>query len=669
MRIWRGGTARIVLIFLVAAISVQPLLAQTAAPKPTVKAPTDKSRLNDVVQALSSVRTFGQVAVSPDGEQLAWVENAGSGKSAIYIAKSAEGSVPHRITAASGGATRSEDSPAWSPDSKRLAFLSDAVKPGQPQLYVMNVSGGGSPKRLTDAQGLLASPGWSPDGKRIALLWTENAERAAGPLVAETPRTGVITETVSEQRLAVIDSGGGKLEALSPEDMYVYEYDWAPDGKHFVTTAAPGNGDDNWYVAQVYTLDASGGAWKSIHKPALQIADPIWSPDGKSIAFISGLMSDEVSVGGDVFIVPAQGGEARNVTPTMKASASWVRWMPDGQNLVIGQDIDGYTGIATVKLSNGAITNLWQGPEQLSQVSVAADGTHTAMLCESFTRPVEVWTGPVGAWHQVTKVNSDLKPLWGEARSVHWTNDDFHLQGWLLYPRGFDPAKKYPMVVQVHGGPGAMAHSSWPGSHSYAAVLSSAGYFVFFPNPRGSFGEGEAFTRANVKDFGYGDFRDILAGVEYVVHNAPVEPEHVGIAGWSYGGYMTMWAVTQTNRFAAAFAGAGIANYQSYYGQNQIDQWMIPFFGASVYDDPQVYARSSPITFIKKVKTPTLVIVGDSDGECPPPQSLEFWHALKTLGVKTELVIYEHEGHSFADPKHQRDVIERVVSWFDTYLR
>jgi dipeptidyl aminopeptidase/acylaminoacyl peptidase len=214
-----------------------------------------------------------------------------------------------------------------------------------------------------------------------------------------------------------------------------------------------------------------------------------------------------------------------------------------------------------------------------------------------------------------------------------------------------------------------MLHSSWPGPHSFSVALSAAGYFVFFPNPRGSFGQGEAFTRANVKDFGYGDFRDIMTGVDQVLKQAPVDEHRLGITGWSYGGYMAMWAVTQTDRFAAAVAGAGIANYQSYYGENQIDQWMIPFFGASVYDDPQVYARSSPITFIKKAKTPTLVLVGDSDGECPTPQSYEFWHALKTLKVPTELVVYEHEGHMFVDPRHQRDVIERVIDWFDARLK
>jgi dipeptidyl aminopeptidase/acylaminoacyl peptidase len=200
-------------------------------------------------------------------------------------------------------------------------------------------------------------------------------------------------------------------------------------------------------------------------------------------------------------------------------------------------------------------------------------------------------------------------------------------------------------------------------------ALPAKGYFLFLPNPRGSFGEGQAFTQANVKDFGYGDWQDILAGVDEVLATAPVDDHRLGLTGWSYGGYMTMWGVTQTDRFRAAVAGAGIANWSSYYGENKIDQWMIPFFGKSVYDDPEVYARSAPLTYIKNVKTPTLVIVGDSDGECPTPQSYEFWHALKTLGVETELVVYEHEGHMFVKPAHLRDVIDRAAAWFDGHLK
>jgi dipeptidyl aminopeptidase/acylaminoacyl peptidase len=221
------------------------------------------------------------------------------------------------------------------------------------------------------------------------------------------------------------------------------------------------------------------------------------------------------------------------------------------------------------------------------------------------------------------------------------------------------------MLVSVHGGPAAVVRAGWARAGLPLQLFSQQGYFVFMPNPRGSYGEGEEFTRANAHDFGRGDLEDILAGVDAVVKSYPVDDQRIGIAGWSYGGYMTMWAVTQTHRFRAAFAGAGIANWQSYYGENGIDQWMIPYFGASVYDDPAVYAKSSPINFIKNVQTPTLVIVGDRDAECPPAQSYEFWHALKTLGVKTEFVLYPGEGHGFHDPQHIRDRFQRVVQWFN----
>jgi dipeptidyl aminopeptidase/acylaminoacyl peptidase len=636
--------------------------------------PAPKPALRSAIHALFAGKKFDQVAISPDGKRVAWVESIKPGASAIYVVATA-GGAPQRLTAGTGAASYDENSIAWSPDSKRIAFLSDAARPGQAHLYVISANGGPAAK-LTSGRGFFASPGWSPDGKTLAVLFTENATRAAGPLVAETAQTGVIHDSVTEQRLALVGAtGGGKLRVISPADMYIYEYDWSPDGKRFVTTAAHGNGDDNWYIAEIFTIDAAGGPMQSIYKPSIdsQIANPAWSPDGKSVAFISGLMSDEPSVGGDIFVLPASGGVARNVTPEMKASASWLTWASSG--ILFGEDVDGESGIATVDPASAKIETVWYGPEQITangwgiMASVAADGKTSAVIRQSLRHPPEVWAGPIGAWKQITSRNAALKPAWGEVKSVHWNNEGFTLQGWLLYPLNFDRSQKYPMVVLVHGGPGSMTRSAWPGEHNFAVPLSAAGYFVFFPNPRGSFGQGEAFTRANVKDFGGGDFRDIISGVNQVLGLEPIDDRRLGITGWSYGGYMTMWAVTQTNRFKAAVAGAGLANFESYYGENQIDKWMIPFFGASVYEDPAVYRKSSPIAFITRAKTPTLVLVGDSDGECPTPQSYEFWHALKTLGVETEFVVYEHEGHMFASPQHQRDVIERVAAWFDGHLQ
>src|ERR1700722_5462237 len=647
-----------------------------AVAKPKASAPAQ-----DVIDTLSATHRFEQAAISPDGKKVAWVEDiitkrgASPGDTVIYVSDLESKNPPKRISAAVADAIHAEGSVAWSPDSKKLAFLSDAAKAGQLQMYVMDVAGPpGSAKKLTQVKGFLSTPSWSPNGKTIALLFTENATRAAGPLVAETPETGEIKDSFFEQRLALVDIGSGKFSQIPPADTYVYEYDWSPDGLRFAVTAALGNGDNNWYIAELYTLDAATGLMKSIHKPPLQIANPAWSPDGQRIAFIGGLMSDEPSGGGDIFPIAATGGEATNVTPEMKASASWLAWTPEN-TIVFGEYLEGDSGVATINPADGGKTELFREAGQLTagawgiQLSLSRDAKISAIIRSSFSAPPEIWAGPTANWKQITQRNKSIKPSWGEAKSIHWKNSGFEVQGWLLYPRDFDPNKKYPLVVRVHGGPGLGVLSEWPSSSDYYSPLAGAGYFVLQPNPRGSFGQGEAFTRANVKDFGNGDFKDIMAGVDEAIKVAPVDPNRLGICGWSYGGYMTMWAVTQTNRFKAAMAGAGLSNWQSYYGENLIDQWMIPFFGKSVYDDPEVYAKSSPINFIKKAKTPTLILVGDSDGEVPAPQSYEFWHALKTLGVETQFVVYEHEGHLFSSPQHRRDVVERTLAWFEAHMK
>jgi dipeptidyl aminopeptidase/acylaminoacyl peptidase len=633
------------------------------------------------INSLFEVQTFDEVAISPDGNQVAWVQrlqgrnHMPSPNSAIYVARLGSGSVvPRRISAGNGVAAYAEHDIAWAPNSQQLAFLSDRSQEGQLQVYVTDVTGR-SPRKLTSLTGFLANPQWSPDSKTLAFLFTENAPRAAGPLEPMTLAAGVVEEHAYEQRIATVDLATRRLRQVSPADLYVYEYDWSPDAKSLALIAAHGAGDANWYQAQAYTLTIESGEIKSIYQSSLQIAVPRWSPDGRTIAFIGGLMSDEGQVGGDIFTVPAVGGEARNVTPNMTGSASWISWLRSANQLLFAQNIDGSSGIASVDTASGKITSLWTGPEDLSAsregltFSLARDEKTSAVIRQSFHSPPEVWAGALGNWRQLTQHNQKLHSRCGEAKNIHWQRGNMLVQGWLLYPYNYVASRRYPMVVSVHGGPASMVRPSWPEASFDLSVLSSQDYFVFFPNPRGSFGQGEAFTIANVKDLGHGDLGDILAGIDEVEKVSPVDEHRLGIGGWSYGGYMTMWAVTQTQRFRAAVAGAGIANWQSYVGENDIDQWLIPYFGATVYDDPAIYARSSPITFIKNVKTPTLILVGDRDGECPAPQSYEFWHALKTLGAKNQFVVYANEGHSIGQPEHRRDILKRTVEWFNEYLR
>jgi len=601
---------------------------------------------------------------------VAWVRKLKDANGALKLAAvevadlSKPAQSPRRVTGAGDGRAHDERWPAWSPDSRSLAFRSDAAKAGQAQVWVVPAAGG-APKQITHITGQISDLRWSADGRSIAFLFVEGSAQETGALTAYKPDAGVVLETIEEQRIAVVDVASGKVRQVSPANLYVYDYDWSPDGKRFAAEAAEGSGTDNYWIAQLYMVDVESGWAKSVWKPPYQIACPRWSPGGNEIAVIHGIMSDEGSTGGDIWTVPAAGGAAKNRTEGMKASASALFWRPSGE-ILFTEYVDGDEAVAALDAS-GKIRTLWRGPEVVAKLSAAKNGTAVAAVRSSFSQPFEVVAGPIGAWTAVTRANAAIRPLWGKARSLTWTSDGQRVQGWLVSPLDFDPAKKSPMVVVVHGGPSSAATAAWPSR--WTAILPSQGYFVFLPNPRGSYGQGETFTRGNVKDFGYGDFRDIERGVDAALAAAPIDPKGLGICGWSYGGYMAMWAVTQTNRYRAAVAGAGIVSWQSYYGQNRIDQWLVPFFGASVYDDPAVYARSSPITFIKKAKTPTLVLHGDRDSEVPTPQGYEFWHALKTLGVPTALVIYENEGHAITQPKHQLDRDRRLIEWFDRYLR
>ena len=609
---------------------------------------------------------YRDVAISGDGARVAWGDDGPHGPE-LFVLDWKAGGQPRAIGPGSHA--------AWSPDGRQLAFLSTRES-GQAQLWVAPATGGAA-RRLTALTGYLADPAWSPDGREIALLFAENAPGGGGPLEAVPAQTGVIESQVYNQRIAVVDAASGSVRQVTPKELHVYEYDWSPDGRAFAFTAAPGPGDNNWWIARLYTMALDGAAPRALFEPParMQLAVPRWSPDGKAIAFIGGLMSDEGFTGGDIYTIAAAGGAPQNRTPGSKASPSWMAWLSPGK-LLFTESVGGAGAISTLDLASRARGDALEGRSgrprrrQLSRIS--------PWRATVLPRPSSGRVGPKrrkcgrALWARggrLTTGNAALKPAWGEARSIAWKNEGFDVQGWLLYPQAYDPARRYPMVVSVHGGPAGVKKAAWPSRFFEMAELSGHGYFVFFPNPRGSYGQGEAFVQANVKDFGGGDLRDILAGVDEIVKTLPVDPQRVGITGWSYGGYMSMCAVTQTDRFRAAVAGAGIANWQSYYGENSIDRWMIPYFGASVYDDPAVYAKSSPITFIKRVKTPSLVLVGERDGECPAPQSYEFWHALRTLGVDTQLVVYAGEGHMFQDPEHQHDATRRALAWFDRYLK
>ena len=721
-------SAKLVILRVVAATVALSLplaaLCQTSASN------LEDARIDSLLDELARIRTPTSVSISPDGASVAYAFNGANGSELHLTPIASAGSgdrvlspdTIHNLTNASPG-TCASSHPNWSPDGKQLVFLSGCTSvtggwQSDPQDNIfLWTPATNDLKQVSHLHGSISDLQWSPDGKSIAFLFVENATRHAGALDAMKPWNGVYGEDgVEVQRVAAVNIASTFAGWISADPkLHVYEFSWSPDSKSITYVAAAPPGENNWWVARLYvqttgTISPCGGlpidksafvgcaglwvpigAPRSILDPAasgplhgLQIAVPRFSPDGKQIAFIGGLMSDQGSTGGDIYLIPATGlkpGEdPKDVTPNRPSTPAYIAWLDD-HDIGISEHAGGSSRITTLDLTTGkdvpgiAITlpeTIIAGTDVMS-VSVASHSPNVAMIRQSFDRPPEVWAGPIDHLQQITHLNDTLKPAWGKPESIEYTNEGFPIQGWLLYPTGWSPSsvangKKYPLIVSIHGGPSGAVTPRWP-TVSYGAVpFSALGYFVFLPNPRGSFGQGEKFTQANIKDFGYGDLRDVLAGVDLLEKRFPIDKQREGVTGWSYGGFMTMFAVTQTTRFKAALAGAGISNWQSYYGENSIDQWMVPFFGATVYDDPAIYARSSAIDFIKQVKTPTLLVVGDRDGECPAPQSFEFWHALRDQGVKTQLVLYPNEGHHFVSLDHQRDVLKRALDWFETEM-
>jgi dipeptidyl aminopeptidase/acylaminoacyl peptidase len=608
---------------------------------------------------------YGDLALSPDGSRIATVEQV-SGSGAAVLERSARDG--HVLATIDPCATCSYSDLTFGPDG-RLAFLAHDESTG---LVMLDTAVGQRVHNVASVAGLASAPRFSPDGKRIALLVTLNAQKQAGATQPGVRLIGEIGEHHDERRIAVFDTAGtvtaDAVAPVSPAGRYIYEYDWTPDGAAFVVTSAQGNGDANWWVATLDAVDARTGAVRQIAKPDTQLNFPRVSPDGKTVAYIGGLMSDFGAVGGDVYTVPFAGGTPTDITAGSRTTNTSLFWLPGGLRATT---LAGDTMQVTALTADGTPTVLWQRKATLSagdgRVAFSRDGRSMATVVQDFVHAPAVFAGPVTAPVQISHENDGIAPRVA-ARSITWQNENYTMQGWLLTPIGADPHSAMPMITQVHGGPSSAATPHFLGSGTLVGLID-AGYAIFLPNPRGSFGQGEAFVRANRRDFGGGDLRDILAGIDAVERQAPIDDNRLGLMGGSYGGFMAMWANTQTDRFKAIVAAAGLSNWISYYGTNGINTWMLPFFGKTMYDDPEAYWNVSAVNFARQAHTPTFIYVGERDIEVPPTQSIEWWHALKDMGVPTSLVIYADEGHGLRQPEHRADAEKRTIAWFDTYLK
>lgn len=613
--------------------------------------------------------------ISPDGERIAFTLRPVSKEkehpeSAIWVVSFAGGE-PRQFTAGQWD----DEEPRWSPDGRRLAFLSDRAERGKKSVYIMPADGGEA-RRVFDQQGDMEQLSWSPDGRFLAVLFTDPETEEEKKRKEERDDARVWDTDYKYQRLWVIDVEAGTAKAVSPEGRQVWTYAWSPDSERLALNLTPTPRiDDIFLENEVVIVPRAGGDPTPVFRQIGMAEHLTWSQDGKYLAYRA--RAGRVVHGDYVYRIPVEGGEPVCLTPGYDGTSEAL-W-PLGRDALLMVADEG-VNMTLYRLSwEGERERLLAGEPLGTFAPVAtadASGQRIAVVWEDATHAPDVWVlsrddiSP--ALQRRTHFNPELEAAaLGQLEIVRWESDPgVEVEGLLFKPVGYQEGQRYPLVVQIHGGPTWLWTNQFAATwHEWAHALAGRGYAVLMPNPRGSTGRGPAYSNALFGDVGGCEYRDIMAGVDYLIERGIADPERLGVGGWSWGGYMTAWIVSQTTRFKAAVMGAGLPNMISDNGLGDIPSANLSYFETSPYHDPEPYFERSAIRYIRNATTPTLILHGEEDRRVAMAQGQEMYVALRTLGVETQFVTYPREGHSIQERKHQVDLIDRVIGWFDRHLR
>jgi dipeptidyl aminopeptidase/acylaminoacyl peptidase len=624
--------------------------------------------------------------IDPTGQKIAYVsgslirEKTQLAKQVVWLVDT-EGQNARQLT----NGPRADFHPRWSPDGRSLAFLSDRLEDGQLQVYLMHL-GGGEALQLTDFKGEIDTSRskdtiqWSPCGQYLAFL-LKDPETDEEKKKKEEKNDPIEFEKVHKfTRLWTLELVTKKLRPVTRADAQVWEFEWAPDGREFALIISDYPYEWSWYRSRLARVSANGGTPKTIHKPKKrQIALPRWAPDGKQIAFLSSVLSDRGANQGDLFVVSASGGEPRGISPEYPGSIGWMEWTKNGRALWVCGYEQGQAAFGELDSQERRVKTLWREPVLIAEsswpkFSMSKNQERVAVVRAAAADARNVWSAKIRGsklgWKKLTNVATNLNEFeLGEQEIISWkSRDGWKISGVLLKPAGYRKGRRYPTIVCAHGGPTSLVANGFLVTY-WGQMLAAKGYAVFLPNFRGSTGFGRKFAEANVGDMGGKDFGDIDSGVDFLIEKGIADPKRLGFGGWSYGGFMTCWTVTQTDRYKAAVMGAGISNWLSFHGMSHLQTWDETHYDASPYERGGVYEKFSGIHYARRVKTPTLILHGELDRDVPPEQSYQFYRALHDHGVETELVIYPRAGHGISEKNHWLDLHRRIAAWYDKYVK
>ena len=636
---------------------------------PTPRAKDGKKLLT--AMDLMKIASVSTPRISPDGARVAYSvsetkmekDKEWKNVSQIWVANTNDGTARQYTRG-----DKSSSAPEWSLDGKMLAFLSDREKDGERQVWMM-MADGGEAWVMTSHKGGISGFHFSPDGKRLMLTAVDQPNKDEEDRKKVKDDTMVIDHDIKMTHLWLFDIDKKEEKRLTEGEFTVSDPQWSPDGTRISYTARPSPKADDGSLSHIWILNVANGDKQSGLGGASDNAR--WSPDGKWIA-CTGSPDEGSGVSPTyLYLVSVSEEKPKQLMAKFDLSVGTPVWSRDGKTIYFSTNVLEAIEVYSADVATGAVKQLTQHGGSIGITEISRDGKTIVGTMSSAQQPTELYSSnpSFAAIKPLTDHNAWLKDYsLAQSEIAKWkSKDGMEIEGLLTKPVDYQPGQRVPLLLNPHGGPTGASINSFNGT---AQVLAANGFAVLQPNFRGSTGKGLAFAQANKNTWGKGDYDDCMTGVDAMIRNGLADPDQLGAFGWSYGGYMTFWILTQTDRFKAVSPGAGLTNIYSMYSQNDIQRYLRWFYSdKSPWDAQELYWDRSPMKYIKNVKTPTMIMHGQVDTRVPIAQAQEFYMALREMKVPVEFVVYPRENHGFTEPRHQMDRVRRYVRFFAKYLK
>ncbi len=640
-------------------------------------------------ELILKVRRVAHVRPSPDAKHVVYsvaeavmTEDRSEFVSQIWIAN-ADGSDATQMTFAA----KSSSNPIWSSDGKWIGFTSE--RSGKSNLYRMRVAGGEA-EQLTDVKSGVGLFAWSPDNRQIAFVMTDPPSDVDDKSSKSKDDFRWIDRNFKMDRLHLVpveknEAGQRPTRLLTVGNFSISvaarpgggSFDWSPDGKSIVFAHRKSPSADDWTTSDVSIVDVASGTVTPLATTGGSEFAPLFSPDGKSVALV---ISDNPprwagSYQLQVISIADRKAKPNSLPETPDRQPTLTGWSSDSARLFFVETRGTLNRLSAMHVKTGKIEELSSGAELLRSFELNTKGSAFGFVRETPQRAPEACVSPTSQFvaTQVSQSNAHLPmtPL-GKVEVIRWkSTDGQEIEGLLTFPVDYKPGTRVPLLLQIHGGPMGVFVQSFAGNAGVYpnAAFASRGFALLQPNPRGSAGYGKTFRYANYQDWGGGDFRDIIAGVDRVIEMGVADADRKGEMGWSYGGYMTSWTITQTKRFKAASVGAAVTNLVSFTGTADIPGFLPDYFGSQPWEDATLYRARSPVFQAQGVTTPTLVQHGETDARVPISQGYEFYNAVKQQGVPAEMLVLPRQPHGPTEPRMILKIMQTNLDWFEKHLK